>query len=192
MMTTWKLLYENSFPKLAETLGTTFEVFRAAQGSQSVQSGPVFMRFTGFGGFGIGRGRNITYRPSTELQNVIGIEVSMELGLLYLVEGQPLKLFTTEASGLSATLSRSEPEKTRLTVQLDSSIITIDDLKLRPIFQHGMDRQRLVIRWSTNGQVHVFLDGHLVAYENAVSVGHRFNLGKLKNLKAFGGNCGIK
>jgi hypothetical protein len=185
-MTTWKLMYENRFPRKAAGLGTIFDHHRAAAGTQSLQSGPAFIMFTGFHGLGIGEGRNLTYRLDAVLEDVIGVDVSVEIAFIGLFEGRPLTLFSTEASGLSAVLEATEPPTSsghtmcRLTLRLDDAVTTIDGVRFRQRFGlQQLERRRMQVRWTTYGQLQVWLDGLLIAYENAVKPGHRFNLGRL-------------
>lgn len=184
-MTTWSLLYENQFPRNAQTGGTILDFHRAAEGAQSIQSGPVFFLFTGFHGLGIGDGRNLTYRPNVPLRDIIGIDIAIEIAFIGLFEGRPLTLVSTETTGPSAVLAATGPPTTgghtpcRLTLRLDDAVTTVDGLRFRQRFGiQELERRRLQVRWSTNGQLHVWLDGLLIAYENAVKPGHRFNLGR--------------
>jgi hypothetical protein len=183
-MTSWKLLYDNGFPRNPESGGTVLTFHRAAAGTLSIQSGPVFTIFTGFHGFGIGNGRNMTYRPTAPPSNVIGVDASMEIALIRLLQSQPVTLFSTTDFGLSATLMTTAPPTPgvqntyRLTIRVADAIATVNGLGFRQFFspQLPLERRRLQVRWTNNGQLHVFLDGALVAYENAVKPGHQFNL----------------
>ncbi len=87
MTTTWRLFYENHFPSNAVTGATILDVQRAAAGTLSIQTGPVFTSFTGVRGFGIGNGRNLTYRPAAALNQIIGLDVSIEVAFLGLFQG---------------------------------------------------------------------------------------------------------
>jgi hypothetical protein len=185
-MTTWRLLYENRFPANAETGATILDFSRAAEGTQSVQSGPVFLLFSGFRGLGIGEGRHLTYRPAASLQGVIGLDVTIDLGVIVLIDGRPLTLFATGTAGLSASLVPTGPPAAggqttcRLTVRLDDAEVTVEGLRFRSrIGPQALERRRLQIRWSTNGQLQVWLDELLAAYENAFKPGHRFALSQL-------------
>ncbi len=186
-MTSWKLLYENRFPRNPTSGGTVLTFHRAAAGTLSIQSGPVFTSFTGFHGFGIGNGRNMTYQPSAPLANVIGVDVSMEIVLIRLLQSQPVTLFSTTNLGLSATLMTTAPPSPaaqnsyQLTIRVADAIATVNGLTFQQVFspQQPLQRRRLQVRWTNNGQLHVFLDGVLVAYENAVKPGHQFNLTKM-------------
>ena len=183
-MTTWRLLYENRFPSHAVTGVTLLDVHRAATGTLSVQSGPVFTSFTGFPGFGIGDGRNMTYRPAAALGGVIGLDVAMEIVFLALFEGRPITLFSTDS--VSATVTPTAPPAAngqtpcRLAIRVADATITVEDLTFRHRFgQQPLERRRFQVRWTTNGQLHVFLDGQLVAYENAAKAGLSFGLARV-------------
>lgn len=185
-MTSWRLLYENRFPANAETGATVLDFSRAAEGTESVQTGPVFLLFSGFRGLGIGEGRNLTYRPADSLQGVIGLDVTIDLGVIVLIDGRPLTLFSTGTPGLSATLLSTGPPAAggqltcRLTVRLADAQTTVEGLRFRGrLGPQALERRRLQIRWSTNGQLQVWLDELLLAYENAFKPGHRFALSQL-------------
>jgi hypothetical protein len=184
-MTTWKLLYENRFPRNATTGASIRDHYRAAQGVQTIQSGPVFLMFSGLPGLGIGDGRNLTFRPDATLQDVVGVDVSMELAFATLFQGHPLTLFSMDSTGLSATLTMTQPllwtgrVLCRLSVQLDGVATVVENLRFRPrLGPQPPERRRLQVRWYSNGQLHVWLDGLLVAYENAFKPGHRFHLSR--------------
>lgn len=185
-MTTWRLLYENRFPKDPENGATIMDFPRAAQGAHALQQGPVFTFFTNVDGLPIADGRNLTYRPDALLRDVIGIDVAMEIALIGLFEARPITLFSTNAAGLAATLTAMSPPAAtglttcRLTVRLDNSVTTVDGLRLRQrVSLQATEPRQLQVRWTTTGQLHVLLDGLLVAYENAVKPGYRFNLSQL-------------
>jgi hypothetical protein len=185
-MTTWRLLYENRFPRNADTGATILDVRRAADGVQTVQSGPVFIIFSGFHGLGMGEGRNLTYRPVSALADVIGVDVTMEIGIIALFEARPLTLFSTGGGGMSAVLTATGPPSPsghttcRLTLRVASAVATVDGVRFRHRFgTQQLEPRRLQVRWTTNGQLHVWLDGLLIAYENAFAPGHRFTLGQL-------------
>ena len=180
-MTTWQLFYENRFPSNAVTGATILDVQRAAAGTLSVQSGPVFTSFTGFRGFGIGDGRNMTYRPTAALRQVIGLDVAMEIGFLRLVAAEPITVCSTDATSIviTATAPPAPDGRTacRLDVHVGNTTATVQGLTFRPRFGvQPLEKRQLQVRWTTNGQLHVFLDGQLVAYENAAAAGFSFNL----------------
>jgi hypothetical protein len=182
-MTTWRLFYENRFPANAVTRATILDVQRAAAGTLSIQTGPVFTSSTGFQGFGIGDGHNITYRPDVALGRMIGLDVTLEIGFLRLIEGQSISLFSTnETSAVITPLAVPvTPEGTAclLTVRVGSANAAIEGLRFRPRSgTQPLERHRLQVRWTTTGQLHVFLDGRLVAYENAVAPGFSFSLNR--------------
>ena len=183
-MTTWRLLYQNRFPSHAVTGATLFDVHRAANGTLSIQSGPVFTTFTGVPGFGIGDGRNLTYRPAAALGDVIGLDVAMEIVFLGLLEGRPITLFSTDS--VSATVTPMVPPAAngetpcRLTIRVADATITVEGLTFRHRFgPQPLERRRFQMRWTTNGQLHVFLDGQLIAYENAAKPGFSFGLARV-------------
>jgi hypothetical protein len=180
-MTTWRLFYENRFPPNAVTGATLLDVQRAAAGTLSVQSGPVFTTFTGFRGFGIGDGRNMTYRPTAFLRQVIGLDVSMEVAFLRLVTTEPVTLCSTDATSIVVTATAPPAADGRTTCRLDvrvgTTTATVQGLTFRARFGiQPVERRQLQVRWTTNGQLHVFLDGQLVAYENNAAPGFSFNL----------------
>jgi hypothetical protein len=180
-MTTWRLFYENRFPSNAATGATILDVQRAAAGTLSIQTGPVFISFTGVRGFGIGDGRNLTYRPAAALRRIIGLDVSMEIAFLALIEGQPITLFSTDAASAVVTpIAPPAPDghtACRLTVRVANTTATVEGLRFRRRFgPQPPERRRLQVRWTTSGQLHVFLDGQLVAYENAAAPGFSFSL----------------
>lgn len=183
-MTTWRLLYENRFPSHAVTGATLLDVHRAATGTLSIQSGPVFTSFTGFPGFGIGDGRNLTYRPAAALGGVIGLDVAMEIAFLGLLEERPITLFSTDS--VSATVTPTAPPAAngetpcRLTIRVADATITVEGLTFRHRFgPQPLERRRFQMRWTTNGQLQVFLDGQLIAYENAAKPGLSFGLARV-------------
>jgi hypothetical protein len=180
-MTTWRLFYENRFPSNATTGATILDVQRAAAGTLSIQTGPVFTSSTGVRGFGIGNGRNLTYRPAAALRGIIGLDVSMEIAFLGLIEGQPITLFSTDATSAVVTpIGPPAPDghtACRLTVRVANTTATVEGLQFRRRFgPQPPERRRLQVRWTTSGQLHVFLDGQLVAYENAAAPGFSFSL----------------
>jgi len=186
-MTAWKLLYENRFPTTAGSTRSIPDSYRAAEGEQSVESGVVILSFSGIPGFGIGDGRNLTYRPSDSLQNVIGMDVAIEFAPIRISQGQEHPLFSCDPNGLSLTLSAEEPpatefQKLKLTIKLDGLAKTIDSVTFRIHRQfpnQELQLRRLRLRWTTNGQLHLWLDDNLIAYENAVQAGTRYKLDTL-------------
>jgi hypothetical protein len=180
-MTTWRLFYENRFPPNAVTGATLLNVQRAAAGTLSVQDGPVFTTFTGVRGFGIGDGRNMTYRPTAFLAQVIGLDISMEVAFLRLAMTEPVTLCSTDATSIVVTATAPPAADGRTTCRLDVRVGTTTATVLGLTFRARfglvqVERRQLQVRWTTNGQLHVFLDGQLVAYENAASAGFSFNL----------------
>ena len=181
MTTTWRLFYENHFPSNAVTGATILDVQRAAAGTLSIQTGPVFTSFTGVRGFGIGNGRNLTYRPAAALNQIIGLDVSIEVAFLGLFQGQPITLFSTDATSAVVTpvLPPAPDGRTtcRLTVRVAGTTAIVEGLTFRRRTpSQPVARRRLQVRWTTSGQLHVFLDGQLVAYENAAAPGFSFSL----------------
>lgn len=186
-MTSWKLLYENRFPRRADGGSFSIDHYRAPDGAQSFASGPVFMMFTGFPGFGIASGRNITYTPVGRFRDLIGVDVTMDFVLVNLTEGASVPLFEV-VGGLSATLSASAMSPSsangkvacRLSVAINGANAIIESLSFRlPEFGLDHQRRRLRVRWSTTGQLHVWLDGALIAYENAFQPDFRFDLDRV-------------
>jgi hypothetical protein len=182
-MTTWRLFYENRFPSNATTGATILDVQRAAAGTLTIQTGPVFTSSTGSHGFGIGSGRNLTYRPTAALNGIIGLDVSMELGILRLVEGQPIVLWSTDGASADVTpMAPAAPDgrtPCRLTVRVGNAAANIDGVRLRRRSgNQAAPRHRLQVRWTTNGQLHLFVDGQLAAYENAAAPGFSFGLAR--------------
>lgn len=180
-MTTWRLFYENGFPSNAVTGATIVDVQRAAAGTLSIQTGPVFTSSSGVRGFGIGDGRNLTYRPTSALRGVVGLDVLLEVAFLSLIQGQPIGLFSTDT--VSAVVTPTAPPAAdgrtsctlAITVAGQSTSVAALTFRGRAGLQ-PLERRRLQVRWTTNGQLHVFLDGQLVAYEPAASPGVSFNL----------------
>ncbi len=182
-MTTWRLFYENRFPSNAVTGATILDTQRAAAGTLTIQTGPVFTTSTGVRGFGIGDGRNLTYRPDAALRGIIGLDVSMEIAFLRFVQNQPIVLFSSE--GASADVTPTAPPAAdgrtacRLTVRIGTTAATIEGRQLlRRSNTQPAPRHRLQVRWTTSGQLHLFLDGQLVAYENAAAPGFSFSLAR--------------
>lgn len=180
-MTTWRLFYENRFPSNAVTGATILDVQRAAAGTLSIQTGPVFTSFTGIRGFGIGDGRNLTYQPTAFLRQVIGLDVAMEVAFLRLVPAEPVTLCSTDATSIvvTATAAPAADGRTacRLDVRVGNTAATVQGLTFRVrVGLQPAERRPLQVRWTTNGQLHVFLDGQLVAYENVATAGFSFNL----------------
>ena len=181
-MTSWRLLYENRFPANATTGKTVFGAHRAAAGAQTEQSPPAFFDADSLAGFGIGDGRNLTYRPDAPLRQLIGVDIAMEIAIVSFRRDRPFTVFSTDGSDLSATLTGTVPAAGqtvwRLTLQVSDVVTTIDGLRF-PSGSQPLGRRRLQLRWTTNGQLHVLFEGQLVAYENAVKPGHRFDVGRL-------------
>src|SRR5688572_30301019 len=128
-MTTWRLFYENRFPSNAVTGATILDVQRAAAGTLTIQTGPAFTSSTGFRGFGIGDGRNLTYRPDAALRGLIGFDASLEIAFLSLVAGQPIVLFSTDsASAIVTPLGSPAPTGTtcRLAVRIGTATATVE------------------------------------------------------------------
>ncbi len=185
-MTAWKLAYENRFPRHATSRGTIVSAFRAAEGRQDVASGPVFTSSSGFGGFGIGTGRNLFYRPADQLQGVIGLDVTIGFGVIALFNFGPIPLFTAGAGGLHARLQATGAPtasgfiRCRLTVRFGGESADVEHLVFHQARAPSqLEHRRLRVRWESKGQLQVWLDDDLVAFENALAAGGRTTLDRI-------------
>lgn len=185
-MTAWNLLYQNSFPAKAVGVGRILDDFRSTPGEQEIQSGPVVLMHSALPGFGISEGRFLAFSPARELRDIIGLEVLLDLSLMSPLGDTPLTIYN-DSSHLSIDVQRFGPPSAsgkhtiRLSCRLNGTTTIIDGIALElPEFNQPAIPKRVQVRWMTSGQLHVFVNGQLLAYENNVAAGNTLRIDQIR------------
>lgn len=136
-------------------------------------------------GFAVGEGRNVTFRPESPLEGMIGFDVTLDFVMLGLAVGGSFSLFSTSNNGFTARMTATEtpPDSTdvicRLTVGVGDAFTSFNGLRFETLATDLADGRRLRIRWMTIGQLQVWLDDELIGHENGVGTGVRPGLVRL-------------
>lgn len=178
--TVWNAVYENRFPKKFDGSGA-LDAFRAADGQQEIQDGPVSTSFTGLPGFGIAAGRSVAYSLDNTLRDVIGVDAVLDFVFRFLPVGQMVSLFNIDNNLINISLlseSTTQQETIcRLLLRVGDKSVEVSNLPFSfSSFPLKFANRRLRVRWYTNGQLQVWLDEDLIAYQNNAAPGRSFSL----------------
>ncbi|WP_171101934.1 hypothetical protein [Ruegeria sp. HKCCD7255] len=205
-MTAWTLFYENRFPPKADGPDITPDDFRGVEGQQTVKDFEGFIAVLdrdevgeedearpprddageGRAGFGIGPGRNIVFEPTRKMQDVVGADITLRLAVSFMRVGQSCSVLSLGQNGIALGLTALEAadennnQKFRLEIQTSVGTVTVAPLILTKVARNDLKSfLTLRVRWEAKGQLRVWRDDDLIAYENAVGVGLKLRLDRI-------------